>query len=125
MDFGFSTAFGFFDIVFPLIFILVIGIFIVAAVRGIAQWNQNNHAPRLSVHALVVGKRTEVSHHHSGTDNMQMHSFTSYYVTFQVDSGDRMELQVTGREYGMLAEGDDGELTFQGTRYLGFTRTAL
>ena len=49
-------------------------------------------------------------------------SSTSYYVTFQVESGDRMELCVDGTEYGMLAEGDCGKLTFQGTRYLGFER---
>ena len=42
--------------------------------------------------------------------------------TFQVESGDRMELPVSGREYGMLAEGDIGKLTFQGTRYLSFER---
>jgi hypothetical protein len=45
-----------------------------------------------------------------------------YFVTFQVESGDRMELVVNGSEYGMLAEGDFGELIFQGTRYLSFTR---
>ena len=50
------------------------------------------------------------------------HHSTSYYVTFQVDSGDRMELHMTGQEYGMLVEGDKGYLTFQGTRYLGFER---
>lgn len=47
---------------------------------------------------------------------------TRYYVTFQVESGDRMEFSVTGLEYGMLAEGDIGKLTFQGTRYLSFER---
>ena len=43
-------------------------------------------------------------------------------VTFQVESGDRIELQVKGNEYGMLVEGDYGKLSFQGTRYLGFER---
>lgn len=47
---------------------------------------------------------------------------TRHYATFQVESGDRMEFSITGREYGMLAEGDRGRLTFQGTRYLGFER---
>lgn len=50
------------------------------------------------------------------------HTFTSYYVTFQVESGDRMEFAVSGMEYGLLAEGDTGDLTFQGTRYLNFQR---
>jgi len=29
---------------------------------------------------------------------------------------------VSSYEYGMLVEGDFGKLSFQGTRYLGFTR---
>ena len=33
-----------------------------------------------------------------------------------------MELHVAGHEYGMLIEGDQGMLSFQGTRYLGFER---
>ena len=28
-----------------------------------------------------------------------------------------------GSQYGLLVEGDRGNLTFQGTRYLGFQRT--
>ena len=44
-------------------------------------------------------------------------------MTFQVDSGDRMELSVSGSEYGMLVEGDRGKLSFQGTRYLSFERS--
>ena len=47
---------------------------------------------------------------------------TTYYVTFEVCSGDRMELRLQGHEYGLIVEGDRGELTFQGTRFLGFTR---
>ena len=50
---------------------------------------------------------------------------TSYYVTFEVDSGDRMELCVSGEEYGMLVEGDCGKLSFQGTRYLSFERSKI
>jgi hypothetical protein len=50
------------------------------------------------------------------------HTSTTYYVTFQVESGDRMEFHVGGEEYGFLVEGDFGDLSFQGTRYLGFVR---
>ena len=39
---------------------------------------------------------------------------------FQVESGDRIEMSVSGSEYGKLTEGDEGKLTFQGTRYLQF-----
>ena len=68
----------------------------------------------------MVTKRQNISRHHSG-DHMSTTS-SWYYVTFQVESGDRMELQMTGPEYGMLAEGDRGRLTFQGTRYVSFER---
>ena len=58
----------------------------------------------------------------TGAHGFHSSSSTSYYVTFEVESGDRMELSVSGSEYGMLAEGDTGTLKFQGTRYLGFER---
>ena len=116
MGFGF----GLFEIMFPLAFFLIFGVFIAMAVKSISQWNKNNHSPRLTVPAKVVTKRTNVSHHHhnhGGTTRS-----TTYYVTFQVESGDRMELHVTGQEFGLMVEGDEGKLTFQGTRYLGFER---
>ena len=128
-DFGFSgfgTGFAIFQIMFTLVFVLVIGMFIVIAVKGISQWNKNNHSPRLTVPATIVAKRTNVSrhhhHNHHGTGMHHTSTSTTYYVTFQVESGDRMELHVAGHEFGMLIEGDRGMLTFQGTRYLGFER---
>ena len=121
MGFGYGYGMGFdsFNAMFTIVFLLIIGTFIFTAVKGIGQWNKNNNSPRLTVPASVVSKRMNVSHHHH--DHHTHHS-TSYYVTFQVDSGDRMELHMTGQEYGMLVEGDKGNLTFQGTRYLGFER---
>ena len=111
-------------LMFPIIFIIVIGTFIMTAVRGLSEWNSNNNSPRLSVNATIVSKRADVSYHHHHHANGHTHrtSSTTYYVTFQVDSNDRMELKVPGGEYGMLVEGDYGVLTFQGTRYLGFDR---
>ena len=125
MGFGFNMGFGLFQIMFSLVFIFVFGMILVTAVKGISQWNRNNHSPQLTVPATVIAKRTNVSHHHHNHGgNMHHHSSTStsYYVTFQVESGDRMELHMSGQEFGMLVEGDRGQLTFQGTRYLGFDR---
>ncbi len=123
MGFGFG-GFDLFSFMFTLVFVLVLGIFIVTVVKGLSQWNKNNHSPRLTVPATIVAKRTNVSRHrHNGVNGHHHHTTsTTYYVTFQVDSGDRMELRMTGQEYGLLIEGDRGNLTFQGTRYLGFER---
>ena len=123
---GFGSGFVIFQIMFGLVFALTIGTFIVIAVKGISQWNKNNHSPKLTVPATIVAKRTNVSsHHHHNHGSTGMHHTshsTSYYVTFQVESGDRMELHMSGREYGLIVEGDRGFLTFQGTRFLDFQR---
>ena len=121
---GFGYGFDMFSIMFSIVFIIFIGMFVATAIKGIGQWNKNNNSPRLTVPATVVAKRTNVSHHnHAGTNGHHHHSTsTTYYVTFQVESGDRMELHLSGHEFGMLVEGDKGKLSFQGTRYLGFER---
>ena len=121
---GFGYGFDMFSIMFSIVFIIVIGMFVVTAIKGIGQWNKNNNSPRLTVPATVVAKRTNVSHHnHAGTNGHHHYSTsTTYYVTFQVESGDCMELHLSGHEFGMLVEGDKGKLSFQGTRYLGFER---
>ena len=122
---GFDMSFGIFSLLFGIVFILIIVVFVVTFVRILSQWGKNNRSPRLTVEATVVAKRTNVSHshHNTGSTDMDMTTTsTTYYATFQVESGDRMELSMSGSEYGMLIEGDHGKLTFQGTRYLGFQR---
>lgn len=117
------------EMIFPVIFIVVFGVIIFTFAKGIAAWNKNNHSPRLTVDAKIVAKRQNTTHHNhpnagdaTGAHGYHTTSSTAYYVTFQVESGDRMEMAVSGIEYGMIAEGDEGKLTFQGTRYLSFDR---
>ena len=111
---------GIFFVFFVIIFTLVIGTFIFVAVKGISQWSKNNKSPVLTVPAEIVTKRTETTGGHGDSS-----ASTWYYVTFQVQSGDRLELDVPSKEYGMLAEDDLGILTFQGTRYQGFERKKI
>lgn len=126
---GFDAGYDITSALLLIIFLCVIGAFAVAAIRGIATWTQNNHSPRLSVSARVASRRTELSQHSfaNGGDVTGAQGYTAscstwYYVTFEVESGDRMEFSVSGKEYGLLAEGDVGKLMFQGTRYLSFVR---
>ncbi|MBT2691668.1 DUF2500 domain-containing protein [Bacillus sp. ISL-55] len=114
-DFMFTFA----PIFMGAIFILVFGIIIFTIIKSIGTWSKNNQSPRLTSNAKVVTKRTSVRG--GGETNAR----SLYYVTFEFESGDRLELQVNGQEYGQLVEGDYGELNFQGTRYLGFTRHPL
>ena len=118
-----GMGFGIFPVFFIIIFAVVIGGFIFAAAKGLGQWNRNNQSPVLTVEAVVAAKRVNHSTHMQQTGDVMMPmEDTTYYVTFEVQSGSRMEFTVKGREYGMLREGDRGMLTFQGTRYQGFER---
>ena len=108
---------GIMFIIVPL-FIACVFVFVIGKIIG--EWVHNNNAPRLSVSAVVVDKRRATHHHHS---NGHHHHTHSYHVTFEVQSGDRMALRVPRSEFDLLVEGDEGTLSFQGTRYLGFTRT--
>lgn len=108
---------------FALPFVMFGVVFVLILVKIIGQWNKNNHSPRLTVEATVVAKRGHTTHHHDAGEFHHSHSSTTYYVTFQFESGDRRELHVPHHQFGYLVEGDRGRLTFQGTRFLGFERT--
>lgn len=119
-----------FNFLFPLIFILFFGFAaytVISSVAARAKENRRNDAsPRLTVPASVVAKRAQVGsmHHHNAATHTSHTSYnTQYFATFQFESGDRLELLISPSEYGMLVEGNRGQLTFQGTRYLGFQRT--
>lgn len=125
-------GFGFANIMFlviPMIvflgFIFVIGRTIYSLVQKAKVESTNNNSPVLTVEAKVVAKRTDISHYNHNNMNSNTNyrsSSTWYYVTFQVESGDRVEFKISGDEIGMLVEQDIGKLKFQGTRYLGFER---
>ena len=121
MGFGFSG----FSVLFTIMFLFIFGMIVFTIIKGISQWSRNNASPQLTVDAIVVTKRISTSHHMQDMGNGAMHNHTStaYYATFQVESGDRMELPVPDNQYGLLIEGDTGLLTFQGTRFFDFERT--
>ena len=112
-----------FGIMFGLPFLMFAVVFVLILVKIIGQWNKNNHSPRLTVPAVVVAKRGHTTHHHDAGELHHSHSSTTYYATFQFESGDRLELHVPSSQFGYLVEGDRGQLSFQGTRFLGFERT--
>ena len=112
-----------FSLFSSLITIAVFVIFGITLFRIVSEWHKNNQSPQLTVPAVVVAKRGHTTHHHDAGNIHHSHSSTTYYVTFQFESGDRLELHVPSSQFGYLVEGDRGKLTFQGTRFLGFERT--
>ena len=109
--------FNFMDAIFPILFFamfgLVFGMIVSTLVKQGKTNRKNDASPRVSADATVVTKRTHVRGDHA---------HTTYFATFQFESGDRLELEVPYNQFGYLVEGDKGKLTFQGTRFLGFER---
>jgi len=110
----FGGVFAIFPIIFFVMFALVFGLIISVLVRSAKQEHKNNNSPRITSEATVVTKRTKV---------WGDHSRTTYFATFQFESGDRLELEIPHNRFGYLVEGDKGKLTFQGTRFLEFQRS--
>ena len=130
MSFGTSFETGGADFPLMTILIAVFAVILVGAIgRGLYVWIRNNNSPQENVEARVVVKRMKVSGH-GGTmmrntavmNTMHSSTYTRYFVTFELEDGKRLELGVKDPEYAMLAEGDKGRLSYQGTRYLGFDR---
>lgn len=115
------TIFPFF---FTVMFCLVFGVIIYRIIKGMVTLHKNYQSPELSVQASVVTKRMNVRRRMNNVNESVMHSISStwYYVTFEVESGDRIEFQVPDQDYGLLAEGDQGKLIFQGTSFKAFIR---
>jgi hypothetical protein len=109
-------------LIVPLFIAVVFLMIFVQLARGVAEWARNNSMPVVTVPARVIAKRTHTwssggMHNHPGGRVR-----TSYFVTFELKTGERMEFGLYGQDYGLLVEGDQGELTYKGTRYHRFDR---
>ena len=108
---------GFLFISFFIIFILILGMFVYGIVKSFANSRKKNHASpywmcrrRWSVNAPLIPEILSLLMQRPFHTS---EGITRYWITFQFPSGDRSEFAVTGQEYGLLAEGDDGILRFR------------
>ena len=115
-----NFMFSVFPIIFGIVFIGVICIFIFVIGSSIKQYASNKSKPVETLPAKVIAKRP---HTWGGTGNTSAH--TSYYVTFELENGERLELPVNDNFYGMNVEGDTGMLTHQGTQMISFEREII
>lgn len=111
---GAPAFFPLFGLVFLAVLVISVGGTII---KTIGEQTRNAAAPVLIADAIVTTKRLEV------INRGKSHS-TEYYATFDLGSGERIELELDGKQYGLLAERDRGELRYQGTWFLGFERQA-
>ena len=101
------------SLILPFIFYYALYRFIKAAIGG-------GIAPRRTVEAMIVKKRLSCERHHHGAEVFTDHERTNYFVTFQLERNNRIELQVKESQYDLLFDGERGKLTYQGKRYIRF-----
>lgn len=93
---------------------IVSGLFLWRFASLLLEILRNNKAFQEVHLAEIVGKRMAVWR----SEN----SHTYYYLTFELENGERREFRVKSTIYALAVEGDRGELVFQGSRFLAFTR---
>ncbi len=104
-------------VLFILAFIfIIINMFIASRLPKI-----DRNAPIDTIKAKVIAKRTDVSGSHFHNDSLNMIN-THYYVTFELYNKERKEFIVDSNDYGLLIEGDEGMLTYQGIIFKSFDR---
>jgi hypothetical protein len=97
--------------------LLIVAVGVAIAIHGFVRFGRLLSAPVRTSPALIVGKRTEVWG--GGTDTSAR---TTYFLTLELEGGDRRELPTGGRVYGLAAEGDVGVAFTRGASLLDFRR---
>lgn len=117
------NVFSIMFVLFPFLFFIAFIVIFIRIVKSLSHWSTSTRQPTLNVNARVVGKREDYRRFSKGSRNHPLDTGrTLYFVTFEFDSGDRLELQVKGEEYGLMYEGDEGILVFQGIIFHSFDR---
>lgn len=83
-----------------IIFIIIVISIIASLFSGLKQWKKNENSPRLTVPAIVKVKRTNVTrrtHHHHDNNHHSHSTSTTYFVTFEFESGDRSSFMYPGK----------------------------
>ena len=119
----FGISFALFLIMFLLTSFCTGAVFVFIIIYIIKQKSKNDNAPRLTVEAKVVDKRT-VSHRHHNHHSHFSHRHYYHYVSFELSDGQRTELRVSSIEFDSLAVADAGMLTLQGTRFISFVKNS-
>ena len=98
------------------VFAGVIVVFVILIRRTNQKNRENAGLPVETVQAKVVSKRMDVH----GMSNSP--TKTDYYVTFELTTGYRVEVQTEGEQFGGMVEGDEGMLPHRGTQFIRFVR---
>lgn len=106
---AFGLAFTLVPLMIGAVFVFIISQIVIKGVK----YAGDKGKPIIPTQAKVVDKRTHVRGDHA---------FTTYYATFELENGERLELEIPSNKIGYIVEGDHGILSFQGELFVSFTR---
>ena len=81
--------------------------------------------PPITIYVKVLSKRTEQNMRVSGSSingsgSTDGFSYTTYFITFEFNNGERLEISVPQNVYGTIFPGDTGNLTYKHFKNINF-----
>lgn len=92
---------------FTILFFIVICVVMIEFMLAVTRWSFNNKQPIKTNYAIVKYKRKDSI---NGT----------YFITFELSEGKKVEYQVNSRDYAMIYENSRGLLENKGSRFVKF-----
>ncbi len=118
----FESSANFYTISFIAMFCIIVGLSLIIVVR---QWWKNRYSPLIVTQATILDKRIEkhyIRSKRSAGIGYRTRKVMIYYITFNLEGGEHIELRTDESVYSELQSGDYGKLTFKGSKYMGFVR---
>jgi len=95
---------------------LMVAAIIYSLVKAAKDKAYNDSQPRNQVAARIVSRREQLS----GGGETRIR--TTHFCTFELANNIRLELKVPEESFGLMVEGDNGTLDYQGNRFFTFSR---
>lgn len=118
----FESSANFYTVSFIAMFCIIIGLSLIIVIR---QWWKNRHSPLIVTQATVIDKRIEehyIRSKRSAGIVYRTRKLLIYYITFNLEGGENIELRTNEIEYSELQKEDYGKLSFKGSKYMGFVK---
>jgi len=111
-------------ILIGLVFAAILGTAAYQLIKKTRQSSRDDSLPVLTALATVSGTRTNtITQPADINPKYKVEPSTKFFATFRLQAGQSLEFELSNVQFAPLAEGQQGTLTFQGTRYLGFEKS--
>ena len=100
-------------------------IIITSIIIIIVNWLKNKLSPKVVVQSTISNKYMKKNNVYRQGDfapGIHLREIITYYVTFNIESGEDIEFRVSKSKYLKLKKGNKGKLTYQGGRFIRFDR---